>query len=147
MSLGPEVLPLTTWVENNISAIYKASTSDAFNEAFNAFLHEDAQIYVNGNCLTRHEYKRQLQNQKLGEYCASVTFSNAVQVPVDTVGLTETGSVGVFYKVTLFDGALVHDSHIANIVTSSLNAIVTNKPEAGTKASILTEIWATERAL
>ncbi|KAH9921639.1 uncharacterized protein B0H18DRAFT_880049 [Fomitopsis serialis] len=122
--IGPaQPQTLTQWIEFNISALYKATTQAAFDIAFDILLHEDAQIYVNGARFTRDEYKRHLQDQKLLEYSATVTFSNAVQVPVKTVGFTETGSVGVFYKAVISEKAFVGAGRMANVITSSLNAM------------------------
>ncbi|KAH9837639.1 uncharacterized protein C8Q71DRAFT_706044 [Rhodofomes roseus] len=118
-----EPLPLTTWIQDRISALYQATTEAAFNEAFDVLLHQDAQIYVNGARLTRVEYKRQVQEQKLVEHSATLTFSNAVQVQGKSVDLNETGSVGVFYKATIYENALVGAGRMTNIITSSLNAM------------------------
>ncbi|KZT67890.1 hypothetical protein DAEQUDRAFT_728669 [Daedalea quercina L-15889] len=82
--LGPEIVPLTRWAENSISAIYKAPKQDDFTHAFDAFIAEDAQITVNGKHLSRAQYKELLQGERALEQSASVSFLGAVEVPAHT---------------------------------------------------------------
>ncbi|CCL99075.1 uncharacterized protein FIBRA_01087 [Fibroporia radiculosa] len=122
---GPIILTLTEWAENNISAIYKATTQNAFNSAFNAFVADDAHITVNGHELTREKYRQLLQDQT-GLENENVTFSGAVGVlkkKDNSLGLA--GNAGIFYKAT---GNLVNIRSLSpaplRIITSSLNITV-----------------------
>jgi len=137
---GPEVVPLTTWTENNLSAIYKATTQAEFDSAFEAFFQDNVTITLNGKTLTREQYKSQLSSEKLGEKSADISFLGAVEVPATTVGLQQTGSVGIFYKATIFGRFYYEGAPIASTVNSSFNAVVTADPSGGAKVSTLNEV-------
>ncbi|KAF7342432.1 hypothetical protein MVEN_01832400 [Mycena venus] len=92
--------PMKTWAEYHLSSILKATTQNEFNDAFDAFLSMKATITVNGRHLSREEYKKMLQGEKVLESGASVDFRSAVDVPADGNSV-QTGVVGLFYTATI----------------------------------------------
>lgn len=93
-------ISLISWIQDRITALYRATSSTAFDAAFDALLHDDAQIHVNGLRLTRDEYKRRLQGQRPVAHSATVAFSNAVHVPGKTVGNQEVLNSTLLSSVT-----------------------------------------------
>jgi hypothetical protein len=81
MSVNIVLPPLRSWAEQHLSSIIKATTSAAFDAAFDGFLSQNAKITVNGKHVSRDEYKSQLKGQGFDEAGADVTFSGAVEVP------------------------------------------------------------------
>ncbi|KDQ62790.1 hypothetical protein JAAARDRAFT_171387 [Jaapia argillacea MUCL 33604] len=115
------VLPpttLTSWTESQITAILQATTPIAFDEALENFLAPDAEITVNGKPLSKEQYKALLQKDKLQESSATVDFSGAVEVPTDG---EKAGTVGVFFKSTIFKLLRVGGAEESSTLTSSLN--------------------------
>lgn len=80
---GPVIIPLGDWTQNSISAIYNAKTQSEFSSAFDAFVHEEANITVNGKRLSRAQYKALFQSEKFLEAGATVSFLGSVEVPAD----------------------------------------------------------------
>lgn len=80
---GPVVIPLDDWTKDSISAIYDAKTQSEFSSAFDAFIHEEANITVNGKRLSRAEYKALFQGERLLEQFATVSFLGSVEVPAN----------------------------------------------------------------
>jgi hypothetical protein len=77
------VLPtLDKWVEGRLSAVLKATTQAAFDEAFDDFLAEHVHVTVNGAHIKREAYKKQLEAEgALNQEGATVKFDGAVVVP------------------------------------------------------------------
>jgi hypothetical protein len=76
--------PLTDWAEGQLSAILKATTEAHFDSAFDAFISKHANITVNGQSLSRDQYKQQLLGESaVNKQSASVQFSGTVEVPTD----------------------------------------------------------------
>lgn len=80
---GPVVIPLDDWTRDSISAIYNAKTQSDFSSAFDAFIHEEANITVNGKHLSRAQYKALFQDERLLEQFATVSFLGSVEVPAN----------------------------------------------------------------
>lgn len=80
---------LVSWIQDRVTALYRATNSAAFDAAFDNLLHHDVQIYVNGVRLTRDDYKRRIQGQRPVAHSATVAFSNCVHVPVNIIGNQE----------------------------------------------------------
>ncbi|PCH42871.1 hypothetical protein WOLCODRAFT_17991 [Wolfiporia cocos MD-104 SS10] len=119
---GPVLPPISTWTESHISDIYTATTTADFNTAFDNFLAENAHITVNGQHMSRDQYKELLLQQKTDELNARMTFNGTVTVPGDQ-GALVGGSVGVFFTAEI-------TTHIIKIstISASLNVqIVTEK--------------------
>lgn len=55
---------LDQWVKQHVTAMYKATTREEFQEAFNDFLTKDANITVNSHHMSREKYMNLLMNQK-----------------------------------------------------------------------------------
>ena len=89
MASSTAPISLVTWIQDRITTLYRATSPTAFDAAFDALLHDSAQIHVNGVQLTRDEYKRRLQAQRPVASSATVAFSNIVHVPGKTVGNQE----------------------------------------------------------
>lgn len=76
--------PLRFWAEGHIASILKATTTASFNEAFDNFLSKHASITVNGQHLSRDQYKQQLLGESaVNKDSASVQFDGVVEVPTD----------------------------------------------------------------
>lgn len=76
--------PLTSWAEGRLTAIFQATDEQTFDDAFDAFVAaEPASIVLNGQKLTRAQYKSQLWKDKFLEAGASVQYLGAVSVPKD----------------------------------------------------------------
>ncbi|KZT05053.1 uncharacterized protein LAESUDRAFT_240536 [Laetiporus sulphureus 93-53] len=136
---GPEVISLTVFVRNGLSSIYSATSQAAFDKAFSDFFHNDAKITVNGKHLTLAQYKQQLQGEKFLEQSSQVSILNSVEVTTGRVGLIETGSVGIYYKVQLYERLLFMGAPVESILNSSLNAQVTAEGNV-VKVSALDEV-------
>ena len=79
------VLPtLTAWAEQGLTALFNAKDQSTFDDAFDAFVAADTgSIVVNGQSLTRAQYKEQISKDKILERGADVQFLGAVSVPKD----------------------------------------------------------------
>lgn len=74
------VLPaLNSWAQGHLTALFKETDQTAFGQAFDAFMaaNTDA-IVVNGQSLTRAQFKDQLWQDKFLEAGAQVKFLGAV---------------------------------------------------------------------
>ncbi|KZT67875.1 hypothetical protein DAEQUDRAFT_672501 [Daedalea quercina L-15889] len=120
---GPVVIPLTDWVEDSISAIYKATSPSDFSNAFDAFIDEDPHITVNGKHLSRAQYQGLFQGERALEQSASVSFLGAVEVPANKNEPESAGTVGVYYKATVYKKIRVGGAEVSSTVTSSLNVV------------------------
>ncbi|KAI0819818.1 hypothetical protein BC628DRAFT_1423461 [Trametes gibbosa] len=124
------VLPsLPNWVQQRVSALYGAKSVDAFNSAFDLFVSEHATIRVNGNEMTRAEYKSLLQGQTSADTSAgisgTVTFGDVVSVPADgDASAIGTGSVGASFKAVVFGRVFVFAHRESSTISSSLNVVV-----------------------
>ncbi|CCL99831.1 uncharacterized protein FIBRA_01855 [Fibroporia radiculosa] len=142
---GPEVPPLAIWTKESVSALYTATSSANFNDAFNAFLADDAVFTVNGKHLTRAQYKDLLQGEKFLEGSAQVSFSDSVEVPKNENEPAEAGSVGLFFKVTVAERDLVFGAPVTRTVTSSLNVTIVEDGSAlNRRVSTLSQVVLTE---
>jgi hypothetical protein len=82
------VLPsLSSWAQSHITALFQATTSDEFNVAFDAFLAKDVEaIYVNGERLSKDQYKAHLQTARALERAAEVHYLGTVEAKSDKDG-------------------------------------------------------------
>ncbi|GJE93024.1 hypothetical protein PsYK624_091830 [Phanerochaete sordida] len=123
------LLPLTQWAEGRLTDIFQATDEQTFGDAFDAFVAaEPASIVVNGQKLTRAQYKSQLWKDKFLEAGASVQYLGAVSVPKDENKPVEAGEVGVFVSATIDSKLLVLGGPESRTVTLSLNLIVIQDP-------------------
>ena len=89
------VLPnLTNWVKQRVTAMYTATSREAFQDAFNAFLAKDVNITVNGKHMTREKYMELLMGQKSLETGAEMQFFTTVTVPAGK----DTEEVSMFVR-------------------------------------------------
>ncbi|KAH9837623.1 uncharacterized protein C8Q71DRAFT_897953 [Rhodofomes roseus] len=121
---GPIVIPLTEWVENRISAIYKAPNQREFSTAFDEFVDEHAHITVNGKQLNRDQYKELFQGERALESSATVSFLGAVEVPANKKEHQSAGHVGVYYKAIVYERLVFGADRESRTVNSSLNVVV-----------------------
>ncbi|EPQ51124.1 hypothetical protein GLOTRDRAFT_49415 [Gloeophyllum trabeum ATCC 11539] len=121
MSIVPP--SLTQWTEEHLSAIFEATNSQAFNQAFDAFIAPDAVITVNGVKTSVAQYKQQLQGEAFLEASATVKYDGAVEVPDSEKSPTEAGTVGVFYEATFYSELRVFGGAQASTASSSVNVM------------------------
>lgn len=79
--------PLTTWVEDHLTAILTATTEAGFDAAFDAFVSEHhTHVTVNGQRVSRDDYKKKLLDESaVGplKASASVVYGGVVSVSTD----------------------------------------------------------------
>lgn len=81
------VLPnLTNWAEQHLQSIWNATSQSDFDSAFNNFVAENATITVNGNHVSRDQYKQRLLGENPIEAKVQLTFNGAVEVPKNQDG-------------------------------------------------------------
>ncbi len=90
------VLPdLPHYVQQRITALYGAKTTEAFDDAFDAFVSEHATIRVNGTEMSRADYKALLQGQTATDtsegIAGIVTVGSIVSVPSKSKDLNAIG--------------------------------------------------------
>ncbi|KII89973.1 hypothetical protein PLICRDRAFT_108160 [Plicaturopsis crispa FD-325 SS-3] len=122
MSINIVLPPLRIWAQERLSAVLKATTQSAFDEAFDNFLSKHVNITVNGVHLSRDQYKKQLQGEEFFANPAGVKYDGVVEVPTDKT--YPSGLVGLFYEATYDSKYVIHDTPVQSKVTSSLNLII-----------------------
>lgn len=124
------VLPtLTAWAEQRLTALFNAKDESTFDDAFDAFVAADpSSIVVNGQRLSRAQYKQRLWQDKFLELGADVTYLGAVSVPKDPSNTFDAGEVGVFLSATVVEGVQVFGVPESRTVTLSLNLNVIQDP-------------------
>jgi len=135
---GPIEFTLAEWVENNVSAIYTATSSSSFDSAFSSLLLNDAHITVNGKHLTLAQYKQLLEGERQFEKSADVTFVDSVPVVTNPNAAinSQVGNVGVFFKVAITETV----DNATRTVNSSLNATVVEDKSKSRKISALNQV-------
>ncbi|KAL1938302.1 hypothetical protein VTO73DRAFT_11753 [Trametes versicolor] len=126
------VLPdLPHYVQQRVSAMYGATTAEAFDAAFDAFVSQHASIRVNGAAMSREDYKALLQGQTAVDtsegIAGIVTVNNIVSVPSLSKDLNAigTGSVGMSFDAEVFGRFFIFAERQSSTVASSLNVLVT----------------------
>ncbi|OJT11104.1 hypothetical protein TRAPUB_12388 [Trametes pubescens] len=126
------VLPdLPHYVQQRITALYGAKTTEAFDDAFDAFVSEHATIRVNGTEMSRADYKALLQGQTATDtsegIAGIVTVGSIVSVPSKSKDLNAigTGSVGISFDAEVFGRFFIFAERQSSTVASSLNVVVT----------------------
>ncbi|KAI0705977.1 hypothetical protein C8T65DRAFT_577422 [Cerioporus squamosus] len=119
----PIILLLPDWVQQHITTLYSAKTADDFDTAFDAFISHKVSIKVNGKPMSRDQYKKLIKGEITNDVSADVAFNGVVSVPDVTKDhpAVVTGTVGLFFKATVFGKLFVFGSHTSSTVTSSLN--------------------------
>lgn len=104
------VLPsLSSWAQSHITALFQATTPEDFDSAFDAFLAAHVEsITVNGETLTKEQYKQRLQRAKAFEQGAEVTFLGTVEAKSEKEG----EKVSIIYAVSYI---LAMTDHAANV--------------------------------
>jgi len=122
------VLPtLTAWAEGHLSSILEATTSTDFDDAFDAFLSKHVSITVNGQHISRDQYKQQLLGESTvgpNKQSTSIKFDGVVEVSTDKEQPVEAGLVGLFYVATTDLKEKVFGASAQTQVTSSINVII-----------------------
>ena len=151
---GPVVLPLSNWAESHITELFTADEK-SFEEAFDGFLTENASITVNGEHISRAQYKKHLQQEKALETGAQVAFTGVVEVPKDPknpvlvcsssqgclsaavlmLKFCKAGNVGLFLKATVDEKFLVLGAPETSTVTASYNITSVFLPFGGERAA------------
>ncbi|EKM52786.1 uncharacterized protein PHACADRAFT_261414 [Phanerochaete carnosa HHB-10118-sp] len=120
MGPGPVILTLDSWVEQHLQEVLTAKSQTAFDDAFDAFVALDASITVNGQHMSRAEYKKTLWNDEAHETSGTVTFKGTVAVPKNSKAIVQTGEVGVFFEASIHRNPLLFNNNI----TASMNLVV-----------------------
>lgn len=119
------VLPtLTNWTEQHLTSIFQATAQADLNDAFDAFISEDASITINGQKTSRDDYMRQLKIEKVLEASASMKFLGTVEVPVDNANPVLAGTVGTFFDAGIDEKLNIFGAPESHTVTSSLNVVI-----------------------
>jgi len=135
------VLPtLSVWAEGHLSAVLQATTEAEFDSAFDGFLSKHASITLNGQHLSRDQYKQQLlEESAVNKRSGSVKFDSVVEVstdleqPVKVRSLwylsldgtdcrpDQAGVVGAFYTATIDLNEIVFGAPAQTQSNSSIN--------------------------
>jgi hypothetical protein len=87
----PIILELPDWVKQHLQLVYQAKTEKDFDTAFDAFISQHATITVNGEELSRSQYKKQLWNEQTSKVSATVDIKDIVAVPKRSNGEVQVG--------------------------------------------------------
>ncbi|KAI0094220.1 hypothetical protein BDY19DRAFT_880926 [Irpex rosettiformis] len=118
MPPGPVLLTLSLWAQGHITALFKATTTQEFDDAFDAFLaHRVDTIVVNGEKLTRDQYKSRLQAARSLEQSAEVKYLGTVEVQ----DARRAGEVGTFLTAEIFEKVFIFGAPASETVTISFN--------------------------
>ncbi|KAJ7216020.1 hypothetical protein GGX14DRAFT_607163 [Mycena pura] len=120
---------LTTFTEEHLSAILKATTQGEFDAAFDAFVSKDATIILNGERISLAEYHKALSGGFDVE-SVDVRFLGAVEVPTDAES-TQAGAVGIFLQALVTLKLREEGGAVQNQVTSSFNVVIAEDPRVG----------------
>ncbi|THH05363.1 hypothetical protein EW145_g4853 [Phellinidium pouzarii] len=114
--------PLKTWATERLTALITASTQADFDRAFDSFVSKDVKVTFNGAPLTRDQYKKQLQGERILERSATINVLNAIQAAQLNTQASETsGLVGMFYDATYVEKILILGAPAEHSNQSSLN--------------------------
>jgi len=118
---GPIILALTSYVEQGLTTILKASSDHAFDAAFDGFFSKELKdIMFNGKKLSREKYKEQMKSAS--NVNNTVSFEGIVSVLSSaSTDAFQTGFVGVFMKASHPVTVVVDGAHAIRTLTSSLN--------------------------
>ena len=89
--------PLPKFVQQRITALYSAKTPADFDDAFDAFVAEDARITLNGKHVSRNTYKKMIKGEISNDAGAEVTFQGVVSVDADAD--KDLNAIGVSFLV------------------------------------------------
>ncbi|KAJ3540168.1 hypothetical protein NM688_g6263 [Phlebia brevispora] len=90
------VTSLDIFVEDNLKTLYQATSKKVFDIAFESFFAEHLDVTVNGEAVSRAQYKQELWCERYAERNATVAFHGVLAVPSDNEHLNEAGTVAVF---------------------------------------------------
>ncbi|KAI0683954.1 hypothetical protein BC835DRAFT_1422771 [Cytidiella melzeri] len=123
------VLPkLSAWAQSHITALFEAKTTKDFDAAFDAFVaHKVEHIVVNGEQLSRAEYKAHLQSARAFEQSAQVKYLGTVEVASEKEG-EKAGDVGLFLQASIAEKLLVFGAPETETVTISFNLKIIQDP-------------------
>ncbi|KAF7795749.1 hypothetical protein EIP86_006916 [Pleurotus ostreatoroseus] len=125
------VLPtLSNWAEQHITALFKTTDEQTFDELFDNTFLKDAKIIVNGHHLSREQYRKQLLSAKGLEEGAQVAYTGAVEVPDNADQPDDSGNVGLFLQATIDEKFLVLGAPESFTVTASYNLTIVQDPSA-----------------
>jgi len=122
------VLPsLSSWAQSHITALIQ-STGSAFDKAFDAFLAENVEvIVVNGEKLTKDQYKQHLQSAKALEEGAEIKYLGTVEAKSSTDG-ERAGEVGIFLQASIAEKLKVFGASETSTATISFNLKIIQDP-------------------
>lgn len=129
MAANIVLLPLTTWAEQQLTALFQATDQTAFDAAFDAFVAaQPTSLVVNGEPLSRDAYKAQIWKDKFLEAGAQVRFLGVNSVPSNPQQPVTAGEVGVFLQATIDEQLLLLGAPETRSVFLSLNLVVIQDP-------------------
>lgn len=91
--------PLDIWAKERLISLIQAKTQTDFDAAFDSFIAHDAGIIFNGVKISRDEYKKQLQGERVLEASATVDITEIVVAPVFKSETTDTQVCLIISKV------------------------------------------------
>ncbi len=105
---------LCNFVENNLRAIYEATTTKAFENAFDRFFSYELDVTVNGEASTRGSYKQQLWDESHRERSAFVNFLGLLAVPGDSEDLVRQNPLIQLPAILLLTATLTLSSKFSD---------------------------------
>ncbi|KAI0094219.1 hypothetical protein BDY19DRAFT_880141 [Irpex rosettiformis] len=119
---------LSQWAQSRITALFNATTTEDFDSAFDAFLaHDVDSIVVNGEKLTKDQYRSNLQTARALEKSAEVKFLGTFQhfndfdFIFDDVGMLQAGEVGLFLQAEVIEKMYIFGVAASVTVNASFN--------------------------
>ncbi len=79
----PNSPSLASWAQQRLTALLESTSQESFDAAFDGLIAEEVTITVNGNSVTRDEYKKFLKGDKALEVAAQIQYIGALEVPSD----------------------------------------------------------------
>lgn len=76
-------LTLTSWVEDRLTTLLKASSQSDFTTAFDNFFAHDAAFTVNGASLSRAEYAKRMFASQARDHEVTIVFPGTLEIPKD----------------------------------------------------------------
>lgn len=94
MSSNTEIplAPLTEFVENALRILVESTDQTAFDNQFNAFFGQNVSVTLNGEKLSRAQYKQQLFGVTFEEQSATINFLSSVAIPFGSVSSNPVSS-------------------------------------------------------
>ncbi|KAJ7743342.1 hypothetical protein B0H16DRAFT_1010410 [Mycena metata] len=110
---------LTTWAQNGLAGIVKATSASALETAFDVWLSQDVNITLNGNSLARAALFANRVNQGF-DPAAKLSFIHTVEVPT-VANSSETGEVSLSFNATIGKNTITGVINLVIVQDTSLS--------------------------